>query len=93
MKLFKKKRKVVGIVVERMNWYYIITEDGVEYKLYAIKQQEAVAPDYNIGKFAKLVGKKVVARGQIQSGEIWGARLFELGREESNLGGLGELGF
>jgi hypothetical protein len=90
MKFFKKKPKVIGTVVEKMNWFYVVEKSGEEYKLYAIKPQEAVSPDYNIGKFAKYVGKEVIVRGQINSGEIWDAHLVEIDgeNEKIELGGL-----
>jgi hypothetical protein len=90
LKLPEKKEKVIGTVVEKINWFYVVEESGEEYKLYAIKPQEAVAPDYNIGKFAKFVGKEVIAQGQIESSEIWDAYLVEVGKEEdeTELGGL-----
>ncbi|MHA1124986.1 MAG: hypothetical protein ACTSO7_13140 [Candidatus Heimdallarchaeota archaeon] len=94
MKFFKKKRKVVGIVVEKMNYYYVVEEkSGEEYKLYAIRPMEAVSPDFDIGKFAKFVGKEVIARGEIEQGAIWNAHLVEVGGEDEEteldeLGGL-----
>ena len=91
MKFFKKKRKVIGKCVEKMNWFYVVTEEGEEYKLYAIQPQQAVSPDFDIGKFAKFVGKDVIARGQIEGGEIWNAYLVEINGEDeqTGLGGLG----
>lgn len=93
MKFSKKKNEVIGMVVEKMNWFYVVEESGEEYKLYAIQPQEAVSPDFNIGKFAKFVGKEVTATGQIEQEAIWGAHLVEVGSEdeETELSGLGGL--
>jgi len=93
MEFFKEKQEIVGMVVEKMNWFYVVEESGEEYKLYAIRPQEAVSPDFDIGKFAKFVGKEVIATGQIEQGAIWDAQLVEVGSEdeETELSGLGGL--
>ena len=95
MKISKNKNEVIGMVEEKMNKYYMVDKSGEEYELFAIRPMEAVSPDFDIGKFAKFVGKEVIATGQIESGAIWNAHLVEVGAEdeETGLSGLDELGW
>lgn len=73
-----KEITIIGKVEKRNNEYIVITEDNIEYKLYAIKPMEAVSPDFDIGKFAQFVGKKVRASGISDENAVWDAYLEEI---------------
>jgi hypothetical protein len=54
--------------------YYMVTMDnGTEYKLSAIMPWAAVSPDFDSGKFAAVLGKRVTVSGVTDGTTIWGA--------------------
>ncbi len=48
-------------------------DNGTEYKLSAIMPWEAVSPDFDSGKFAAVLGKRVTVSGVTDGTTIWGA--------------------
>ena len=73
-----KNITIVGILEERPNGFIVKTELGTEFKLYAIRPMEAVSPDFDIGKYAAFVGKKVRASGMCDGNEIYSATVEEI---------------
>lgn len=69
---------IVGTVEERQDGFVVKTEIGTEFKLFAIRPMEAVSPDFDIGKFAPFVGKKVRASGPCDGNSIYSATLEEI---------------
>lgn len=69
---------IVGIVEERPDGFVVKTEIGTEFKLYAIRPMEAVSPDFDIGKFAAFVGKRVRASGPCDGNLIYSATVEEI---------------
>lgn len=68
-----EEQEIFGVVSKRNNVYILTTEDGKEYKLFAISPWESVPPEFDTTKFAEFVGKKVKASGRVTEGEIWNA--------------------
>ncbi|NHJ05868.1 MAG: hypothetical protein EAX90_13665 [Candidatus Heimdallarchaeota archaeon] len=73
-----KEDSIIGNVEKRFNGFIVVTSEGKEYKLYAIRPMEAVSPDFNIGQFEKFLGKKVKASGLFDEGSIWNAYLEQI---------------
>ncbi len=69
---------IVGVLEERPNGFIVKTEIGKEFQLYAIRPMEAVSPDFDIGKFAVFVGKKVRASGMCDGDAIYSATVEEI---------------
>ncbi|TXT54112.1 MAG: hypothetical protein BAJATHORv1_90061 [Candidatus Thorarchaeota archaeon] len=69
--------EVVGLVSKIRNQYVITTDEGIQYELAAIKPQEAVARDYDLGSFAHSLGKRMLVIGMTDGETIWGAKLEE----------------
>ncbi len=76
-----EEKYVIGVVKEIMNKFILVTDDGKEYKLYAINPWEAVSVDFNSSRFVPFVGKTVKATGRIQDSEIWAAHLTDLDKD------------
>ena len=74
-----KEISVKGIISKIFDYYMVTMDDGTEYKLSAIKPWEAVSPDFDSGKFAIVLGKRVTITGLSDGGTIWGADVVEEG--------------
>jgi hypothetical protein len=70
-----KEISVTGLVSKIFNEYVVTTDDGTEYKLSAIMPYEAVSPDFDSGKFAIELGKRVVVSGVTDGETIWKASI------------------
>ncbi|MCF2142971.1 MAG: hypothetical protein K9W42_04660 [Candidatus Heimdallarchaeota archaeon] len=68
-----KEDVLLGTISYEQNEYFLTTKKGKKYKLYAIEPWESVPPDFDSGKFAPYVGKKVRVFGRVMDGEIWNA--------------------
>ena len=66
---------IIGIVKKKFSQFYILSEDGKEFQIYAIQPMEAVSPDYNSGKYESFLDKKVKATGFFTGGSIYSAYL------------------
>ena len=73
-----KNTTIVGIVEERSDGYYVKTEIGTAFKLFAIRPMEAVSPDTDTAKYAAFVGKKVRASGPCDGSSIYSATLEQI---------------
>ena len=73
-----KESTLIGKVENKFNEYILRTEKNEEIKLYAIRPMEAVSPDFDSGKFAKFIGKKVKASGLFDGSALWDAYLEEI---------------
>lgn len=60
-----------------LDYYMVTKDDGTEYKLSAIKPWEAVSPDFDSGKFAVVLGKRVTITGLSDGHMIWDADVVE----------------
>lgn len=67
--------EVVGLISKVLNRYVVITKDGTEYELSAIRPWEAVSPDFDSGRFAQNLGQQMVVTGSTDGSTIWGAQL------------------
>lgn len=72
-----KEISVTGIISKIFNQYVVTTDDGTEYNLSAIMPYEAVSPDFDSGKFAQELGKRVIVVGLIDGDTIWKADIVE----------------
>ncbi|MBN1330853.1 MAG: hypothetical protein JXA54_15375 [Candidatus Heimdallarchaeota archaeon] len=79
-----EEKFVIGVVKEIMNKFVLVSDEGHEYKLYAINPWEAVSTDFNSNKFVPFIGKKVKATGRINNSEIWAANLIDLDENLTN---------
>lgn len=68
-----EEKEIVGVVSKRNNEYYVTTEDGTIYSLYAINPWESVPTDFDTGKFEQFVNNKVRVAGRFKGTEIWNA--------------------
>jgi len=55
----------------------VTTDNGTEYELSAIMPYEAVSPDFDSGRFAEHLGRRVVVTGLSDGGTIWRASIVE----------------
>ena len=72
-----KEITVTGLISKIFNDYTITMDDGTEYKLSAIMPWEAVSPDFDSGKFAVVLGKRVSVSGMTDGSTIWGAEIIK----------------
>jgi hypothetical protein len=70
-----KEITVTGLMSKILDYYMVTVDDGTEYKLSAILPWEAVSPDFDSGKFAGVLGKRVSVSGMTDGGTIWGAEI------------------
>ncbi|MHA2356562.1 MAG: hypothetical protein ACXADC_15405 [Candidatus Thorarchaeota archaeon] len=68
---------VTGLMSKILDYYMITKDDGTDYKLSAIMPWEAVSPDFDSGKFAVVLGKRVTVSGSSDGDTIWGAKVVE----------------
>ncbi|MHA2313528.1 MAG: hypothetical protein ACXADF_18790 [Candidatus Thorarchaeota archaeon] len=68
---------VTGLMSKILDYYMITKDDGTDYKLSAIMPWEAVSPDFDSGKFAVVLGKRVTVSGSSDGDTIWGAQVVE----------------
>ena len=73
-----KEISVIGIISKIFNEYVITADDGKEYKLSAIMPYEAVSPDFDSGRFAIGLGKRVVVSGVTDGETIWRASVSQI---------------
>ena len=72
-----KEITVTGLMSKIFDSYTVTMDDGTEYKLSAIMPWEAVSPDFDSGKFAVVLGKRVSVSGLTDGNTIWGAEIIE----------------
>ncbi|MBK5114122.1 MAG: hypothetical protein KGD59_12195 [Candidatus Heimdallarchaeota archaeon] len=65
--------EITGVVSKKMNEYILTTDDGKEYKLFAINPWESVPTDFGTAKFEEFVGETVKVFGRLSGEEIWNA--------------------
>jgi len=70
-----KEITVTGLMSKIFDSYTVTMDDGTEYKLSAIMPWEAVSPDFDSGKFATVLGKRVSVSGMTDGDTIWGAKI------------------
>ena len=70
-----KEITVTGLMSKILDYYMVTKDDGTEYKLSAIMPWEAVSPDFDSGKFAVVLGKRVSVSGMTDGNTIWGAEI------------------
>ena len=68
-----EEKEIFGVVSRRNNEYILTTEDGKDYKLFAISPWESVPPEFDTAKFAEFIGEKVKVTGKFSGNEIWSA--------------------
>jgi len=68
-----KEITVTGLMSKIRDYYMVTMDNGTEYKLSAIMPWEAVSPDFDSGKFAAVLGKRVTVSGVTDGTTIWGA--------------------
>ena len=68
---------VEGLISRIHDEYVITTDSGIQYRLSAIMPYEAVSPDFDSGRFALALGKKVTVAGVTDGDTIWGARIMD----------------
>ena len=73
-----EEQELIGILTKRVNKFIVITEEGKEYRIYAINPWQAVSIDYDTGKYNDLIGKKVRVFGRFLGTEIWKATIEEI---------------
>lgn len=76
-----KDISVTGIITKIHDAYVITTDGGIQYKLSAIMPYEAVSPDFDSGRFALGLGRRVTIVGVTDGDTIWGASIMN---EESD---------
>lgn len=72
-----KEITVTGLMSKIFDYYIVTKDDGTEYKLSAIKPWEAVSPDFDSGRFAVVLGKRVTVTGMSDGDTIWNAEVVE----------------
>ncbi|MHA2065747.1 MAG: hypothetical protein ACXABY_15325 [Candidatus Thorarchaeota archaeon] len=72
-----KEITVTGLMSKILDYYMVTMDDGTEYKLSAIMPWEAVSADFDSGKFAVVLGKRVTVSGAFDGSTIWGAEVAE----------------
>jgi len=65
--------ELTGVVTKKFKDYILATDEGKEYKLFAILPWESVPTDFDTAKFEQFIGEKVKVSGRLSGGEIWGA--------------------
>ncbi|NHJ14118.1 MAG: hypothetical protein EAX95_10610 [Candidatus Thorarchaeota archaeon] len=70
---------VSGIVSRIYGQYVITADDGTEYRLSAIMPYEAMSTDFDSGRFALVLGKRVTASGVTDGATIWRAHIVDEG--------------
>ncbi len=73
-----KEISVIGIISKIFNEYVVTADDGKEYKLSAIMPYEAVSPDFDSGRFAIELGKRVAVSGVTDGDTIWKASVSQI---------------
>jgi len=68
-----EEAELIGVVSKKLNTYILTTDEGKEYKLFAIDPWESVPTDFDTAKFELFIGEKVKVSGRITDGEIWNA--------------------
>jgi hypothetical protein len=71
-------KELIGTISKQSNQYYLTTDDGEKYQIYAINPWESVPVDFDTGKFAGFEGKKVRVAGRVKGMEIWNALIHYL---------------
>jgi hypothetical protein len=70
-----KEITVTGLMSKIFDSYTVTMDDGTEYKLSAIMPWEAVSSDFDSGKFAAVLGKRVSVNGMTDGDTIWDAEI------------------
>lgn len=65
--------ELTGVVSKKLNEYILTTEEGKEYKLFAISPWESVPTDFGTAKFEEFIGESVKVNGRLSGSEIWNA--------------------
>ncbi|NHK31653.1 MAG: hypothetical protein FK730_09900 [Asgard group archaeon] len=68
----------IGILSKKIDKYFLTTDDGIIYTLYAILPWESVPIDFDTAKFSKFIGEKVKVIGTSSGTEIWNALVHRL---------------
>ena len=72
-----KDISVEGLISRIHDEYVITTDNGIQYRLSAIMPYEAVSPDFDSGRFALALGKRVTVVGVTDGDAIWRARIID----------------
>ncbi|MCG3253847.1 MAG: hypothetical protein ACTSUW_03630 [Candidatus Heimdallarchaeota archaeon] len=65
--------ELTGVVSKKFNEFILTTEEGKEYKLFAINPWESVPTNFDTAKFEQFVGESVKVSGRLSGSEIWNA--------------------
>ena len=68
----------IGVLSKKLDRYYLTTDDGIIYTLYAILPWESVPVDFDTAKFSQFIGEKVRVIGTSSGTEIWNALVHKL---------------
>lgn len=65
--------ELTGVVSKKFNEYILTTDEGKEYKLFAINPWESVPIDFDTAKFEEFIGESIKVYGRLSGSEIWNA--------------------
>jgi hypothetical protein len=68
-----EETELTGVISKKFNKYILTTDEGKEYKLFAISPWESVPTDFDTAKFEQFIGDTVKVYGRLSGSEIWNA--------------------
>lgn len=86
-----EEAELTGVVSKKFNDYILTTEEGKEYRLFAINPWESVPTDFDTAKFEQFIGETVKVSGRLSGSEIWNALVHCLDNKDTIAPSLDDL--